>query len=78
VDFRISDSLEFLIGDTMSVEKVVRKIRVKDQTNDYAFWRKQSYMIRLEALEQLRKEYHQWRYRAEPRLQRVCSIIKRI
>jgi hypothetical protein len=32
---------------------------------------------RLEALEQIRQEYHQYKYNAQPRLQRVYTIIKR-
>jgi hypothetical protein len=32
---------------------------------------------RLATLEQIRREYHQWKYHAEPRLQRVYSITQR-
>ena len=38
------------------------------------FWLRKSYAERLTALEELRREYHQWKYNAEPRLQRVCTV----
>lgn len=59
------------------IEKVCTKLNVRDQQSDFAFWQTQSYQARLAALEQIRREYHQWRYGAEPRLQRVCRIVKR-
>lgn len=59
------------------IEKVCAKVNMRDQQSDFAFWQTQSYQTRLAALEQIRREYHQWRYGAEPRLQRVCRIVKR-
>ncbi|WP_217650638.1 hypothetical protein [Spirulina major] len=37
----------------------------------------QTPLERLATLEQIRREYHQWKYHAEPRLQRVYSITQR-
>ncbi len=59
------------------IEKIVTKVRIGQQTNDFAYWQTQSYQARLAALEEIRQEYHRWRYGAEPRLQRVYTIIKR-
>ena len=60
------------------MEKIVRKIAKKDQTSDFSYWQQQPPQKRLEALEQIRREYNQYRYKnAEPRLQRVHTIIKR-
>lgn len=60
------------------MEKIVRKIAKKEQTSDFSYWQKQPPQKRIEALEQIRREYNQYRYKnAEPRLQRVHSIIKR-
>jgi hypothetical protein len=59
------------------VEKVWRKARLGEQEPDLVYWRTQSYEARLAALEQIRQEYHAWRYGAEPRLQRVYQIVKR-
>jgi hypothetical protein len=56
---------------------VATKIRFSDHKNDAAYWRAQSYMARLEALEQIRQEYHQWKYHVEPGFQRVYTIVKR-
>lgn len=58
------------------IAKVVTKRTTHEPKNDLAYWQTQSYASRLAALEQIRREYHQWRYGAEPRFQRVCTIIK--
>jgi hypothetical protein len=59
------------------MEKVVTKINQKQQKSDFYYWQEQSYQKRLEALEQIRQEYHQYQYNVEPRFQRVYTIIKR-
>jgi hypothetical protein len=61
----------------MAVEKVVRKFSIDHQESDAAYWREQPYVARLAALEQIRQEYHRWKYGAEPGFQRVYQIIKR-
>ncbi|PIV25907.1 MAG: hypothetical protein COS37_09165 [Anaerolineae bacterium CG03_land_8_20_14_0_80_58_20] len=59
------------------MKKVVTKIKLGEQKSDFAYWQSQSSTARLEALEQIRQEYHRWKYGTEPRLQRVYSIVKR-
>jgi hypothetical protein len=59
------------------VEKSFTKVNLYEQKSDFAYWQAQPYPLRLDALEQIRQEYHHWRYGAEPRLQRICSIVKR-
>jgi hypothetical protein len=61
----------------IGVEKSFSKVSIYRQKSDFAYWQSQSYQARLAALEQIRQEYHQWRYGAEPGLQRVYSIIER-
>ncbi len=53
------------------------KLSLHDVRTDLEYWQAQPMPARLEALESIRKEFHQWRYGAEPRLQRVYSISKR-
>lgn len=60
----------------MTIAKTVTKVKVEEQPNDFAYWQSQPYQARLAALEQIRREYHQWKYGAESRIQRVYSIIK--
>lgn len=60
-----------------TIQKVYTKVRIREQKGDFAYWQTQTYQLRLAALEQIRQEFHQWRYGAEPRLQRVCTIVKR-
>ncbi|MBM3124202.1 MAG: hypothetical protein FJZ87_03910 [Chloroflexi bacterium] len=59
------------------MQPVVKKSALKKQGSDFAYWQTQSYEARLAALEEIRREYNQWRHGAEPRLQRVYSIVKR-
>jgi len=59
------------------IKKVVTKGKLNDKKTDSDYWRKQSYFARLAALEEIRTEYHRWRYGAEPGFQRVYKIVKR-
>lgn len=56
---------------------IVNKVSLREQQSDTAYWRTKSYQERLTALEQIRQEFHRWKYGDEPRLQRVYTIIKR-
>jgi hypothetical protein len=58
------------------MEKVINKIKIKEQKNDFSYWQKLSCQQRLEALEEIRQQYHQYKYNAEPRLQRIYTIVK--
>ena len=59
------------------MEKIITKTTTKQQTSDFHYWQQQTPQKRLETLEQIRQEFHQYRYNAQPRLQRVYTIIKR-
>ena len=59
------------------IQKVVTKVKLDVKKTDAAYWRKQPYSARLAALEEIRQEYHRWRYGAEPGFQRVYKIVKR-
>ncbi|MBW8012198.1 MAG: hypothetical protein FVQ83_13340 [Chloroflexi bacterium] len=56
---------------------IVKKTHLFDSKNDAAFWRTQPFEVRLGALERIRQEFNSWKYNAEPRIQRVHTIIKR-
>ena len=60
-----------------SIAEVVQIYRIEEQPSDFAYWQSVPYEARLRALEEIRREYHRWKYHAEPRLQRVYSIVKR-
>src|SRR5262245_2345130 len=60
-----------------SIGCVVTRVRLGESTSDASFWRSQPPAVRLAALEELRREYHLWRYGAEPRLQRVLRYAER-
>ena len=60
-----------------TIAPVVRKIKLTEQTSDFVYWQTQSYETRLAALDEIRQEYYGWTDETEPRLQRVCRIVKR-
>jgi len=55
----------------------VRKGKIKEQGNDFMFWQSQSYILRLQTIEQIRIEFNMWQYGTEQGFQRVYSIVKR-
>ncbi|AUT00053.1 toxin secretion, membrane fusion protein [Nostoc sp. CENA543] len=60
------------------MEIFYRKVNLKEQKSDFAYWQTQPYQARLEALEEIRQQFHKWKYNnAEPRLQRVYTISQR-
>jgi hypothetical protein len=61
----------------MQIKKVVTKGKLSDKKTDTAYWRKLPYQERIAALEDIRREYHRWRYGAEPGFQRVYTVVKR-
>ncbi len=60
-----------------TIAKRYTKMKLKDQKTDFEFWQSQTSGQRLAALEQIRSEFHRWKYDSEPRFQRVLTIIKR-
>jgi hypothetical protein len=54
----------------------VRKVKTDEQENDFAFWQSRTPQERLEALEDIRREYHLWKYGTEPGFQRVLRIVE--
>jgi len=61
----------------MVISKVIKRYKINEQPNDFSFWQSKSYEERLEALEQIRKEYNLWRYNAEQGFQRIYRVVKR-
>lgn len=60
-----------------TIVPVVCKVKLSEQATDFAYWQAQPYDARLVALEEIRREYYGWTDETEPRLQRVCRIVKR-
>ncbi len=58
------------------IAKVCVKLDVHERRTDFAYWQSQPYEARLAALEEIRQEYHRWKYGAEPRFQRVYSVAE--
>lgn len=62
---------------THQIAPVVTKRRLGDAKKDAEYWRSRTYQERIQALEEIRLEYHHWRGDAESGFQRVYSIVKR-
>ena len=60
-----------------TIVETVRIVNIHDQPTDFAFWQSQPPAARLAALESIRREYHGWTNDTQPRLERVCTIVKR-
>ena len=65
------------MNNEREIRQVVKVVPLYEKKGDFEYWQTQSYAARLAALEQIRREYHQWKYGAEPGFQRVYSVIKR-
>jgi hypothetical protein len=60
-----------------TIENVATKTSFGEEKSDFGFWQTKSYAERLEALEEIRREYNNWKYTdAERRFQRVYRIVK--
>ena len=63
--------------DLMAIERVVTKRRLHDADDDLAYWRSVPPADRVAMVETLRAEFHGWADATEPRLQRVCRVLRR-
>jgi hypothetical protein len=66
----------YLGVESSDMKKNIVVKKVKDDTSDAKYWSKQSIEKRIQALEEIRTEYNQWKYGAQSRLQRVYRVVK--
>ena len=69
--------METIVDNSKIDRSYVRKGKIKEQGNDFLFWQTQSYIKRLETIEQIRQEFNIWQYGNEQGFQRVYTIVKR-
>jgi len=61
-----------------TMEKVVRKIGLREKQSDFVFWQQKTVEERLAAIELLRDQYIKYiKKGADPGLQRVCRVVRR-
>ena len=65
------------ISPVRLIAPIVTKLHLGDSKNEAAYWRSLPYQERINALEQIREEYHRWKADVQPGFQRVYSIVKR-
>lgn len=58
------------------VARVVTRVKMSEQGNDFAYWQTRPYAERISTLEELRHGYMIWKYGSIPRFQRVYRIVK--
>ena len=51
-----------LMEKKTQIKKVHTKMLIKEQKPDFTYWQTQPYQSRIAALEEIRKEFHSWRY----------------
>ena len=59
------------------IQKVVTRKRKGDDDAAWTYWVTRPVTERLAMVEELRAEYHGWTHEPEPRLSRICRIIRR-
>ncbi len=59
-----------------NISRLIAELTFKDRKTDSVYWRTQPYQARLAALEEIRREYHRWKYGGEPKFQRVYRVVK--
>ena len=63
------------MGTAPRIARVVTKLKLGQEEGDVAYWQAQSPETRLAALEEIRREYHRWKYGGEPPFRKVVTII---
>ena len=64
------------MDEAREIVKVDRKVNLREQPTDFAYWQSQTPVARLEALEAIRREYHGWTDETQPKVERVYRIVK--
>jgi len=59
------------------MERVLKITTNKDKNSDTEFWRKKSFVERLDAIEFLRGQYFAINKNVQQRFQRVCSVVNK-
>lgn len=60
------------------MDKAVKIINLKTRQSDFSYWKTKTPQERLDAIEMLRLQYMKFNKNVQPRLQRVCKIIKSV
>lgn len=65
---------------TIKGQKIPPRVRIfkkGEEPDDIFYWLSRPPIERIRALEEIRKQYNDWKYGAGPEFQRVYSIVKR-
>lgn len=63
-------------ANLMEIEKVVRKFKMGEEPTDFAYWQGRPVEERLQALREIRREFHEWKYGDEPEFERVLKVTR--
>lgn len=59
-----------------TIAKVVTRVKFGEDDGDLAYWQTQPPEAHIAALEEIRREYHRWKYDGEQPFRKVVTIIK--
>jgi len=65
------------VAAVSGIAKVITRVKLGQDDGDVAYWQAQPPEARLAALEEIRREYHRWKYGGEPPMRKVVTIINR-
>lgn len=65
------------MGTAPRIARGVTKLKLSQEEGDAAYWQSQPPEARLAVLEEIRREYHRWKYGGDPPMRKVVTIINR-
>ncbi len=60
-----------------SIQPIIRIFKIGEEPDDVLYWQSRPPIERIIALEEIRKQYNDWKYGTRQEFQRVYKIIKR-
>jgi hypothetical protein len=81
VGFEVGNMLSSLdyYGGSMGIGMYITRVNViklTEKSDDFGYWKSQSYSNRLDALEEIRSEYISWKYGVKQEFQRIYRVTK--
>jgi hypothetical protein len=65
------------VAEAKKTPPIVRVFKKGEEPDDIVYWLSRPPIERIRALEEIRKQYNDWKYGAGLEFQRVYSIVKR-
>ena len=66
-----------IIMEQVAIQPILRVFKKGEEPDDVLYWLSRPPLERIRALEEIRKQYNDWKYGTRRELQRVYKIVKR-